>query len=149
MPPLTSRTSDVLNVDTYYTKEYISRCRVRALRHFPQEKRMQSAPFGFDSEFIVPEWKERISDNNLIKSNLSQRLPFKKPQKMVRNLRKARRKQHCENDAGDALHQFMDLDRIASAITHNVTDTVDVRIKDLLERIQLEIFNHKSKYTIY
>lgn len=141
MPPLSSRTSDVLNVEPYYTKEYISRCRVRALRHFPVEKRMQPSTFGFDAEFIVPEWKECISD----KSNLSHRLPYRKPHKMIRNSRKSRRKQHCENDASDAFHQIMDLDRLASTITHTVTDNVDVRIKDLLDRIQFEIFKHKSK----
>lgn len=142
MPSLSSRTSDVLNVEPYYTKEYISRCRVRALRHFPHEKRMQSNTFGFDSEFIVPEWKEYISD----KSNLSQHLPYRKSHKMIRNSRKSRRKHHSENDANDALHQIMDLDRLASAITHTVSDTVDVRIKDLLARIQFEIFKHQSEF---
>lgn len=144
MPPLSSRTSDVLNVEPYYTKEYISRCRVRALRHFPVEKRMQPTTFGFDADFIVPEWKECISD----KTNLSHRLPYRKPHKMIRNLRKSRRKQHCENDASDAFHQIMDLDRLASTITHTVTENVDVRIKDLLDRIQFEIFKHKSKFRI-
>lgn len=142
MPPLSSRTSDVLNVEPYYTKECISRCRVRALRHFSNEKRMQSATFGFDGDYIEPEWKECISD----KSNLSQRLPYRKPHKMMRNLRKSRRKQHCENNANDALHQIMDLDRLANAMTHTVTDTVDIRIKDLLNRVQFEIFKHKSEF---
>lgn len=144
MPPLSSRTSDALNVEPYYTKEYISRCRLRALRHFPNEKRMQSATFGFDAEFNVPDWKECISD----KSNLSQHLPYRKPHKMIRNLRKSRRKQHSENDANDALHQIMDLDHLASAMTHTVADTVDVRFKDLLGRVQFEIFKHKSKFAV-
>lgn len=139
MPPLSSRTSDVLNVEPYYTKEYIGRCRVRALRHFPHENRTQSDAFDFDGDYIVPEWKECISE----KSNLSQRLPYRKPQKMIRNLRKSRRKQQCENDANDALHRLMDLDRLASALTH--TDSVDVRIRDLLDRIEFEIFKHKSE----
>lgn len=141
MPPLSSRTSDVLNVEPYYTKEYISRCRVRALRHFPNEKRMQSATFGFDTEFNVPDWKECISD----KSNLNHHLPYRKPHKTIRNSRKSRRKHQCENDASDALHRIMDLDRLANAITHTVTDTIDVRFKDLLARVQFEIFKHKSK----
>lgn len=141
MPPLSSRTSDVLNVEPYYTKDYISRCRTRALRHFPHEKRMQSTAFDFDSDYVAPDWRECISD----KSNYSQRLSYRRPHKMMRHMRRSRRKEQCENDANNALHQIMDLDRLASTITHTVTDTIEVRIRDLLNRVQFEIFRHKSK----
>lgn len=162
MPAKSNRTS----VEPYYAKEYLNRYNLRALRHFSNlhfDKRLQPSSFGCDSTYFN-DCNDDMNEENLLKTNLNCHslnynkchtnannsfMPYKKPQKFFRNLKRIRRKQ-CENGPNEKLQEIFDLDRLAKVMTNSVTDTViasnvvDARITDLIDRIQLECSNLKS-----
>lgn len=116
----------------FYAKEYVSRCRLRTIKHFSLA----------DDE----DWKECIGD---AKTNLSHHAPYRKDDKIFRSVRKARRKSN-KGDPKEALFSLIDLDNLAKSLTDSAADSIvdGKRIDDLFSRIQSEIYKYKSEFGI-
>lgn len=127
--------------ESFYAKEYANRSRQRASKYF-----------AFVDENL---WKNysNESKSNAIHYNHHHHLhsPYQKKEKKNRNLKKVRRKSALD-EMNDGMTTIIDLENLASSLTDSVAESVvdavsslDERIKDLLNRIQLEIYKYESE----
>lgn len=130
---VSKQTESTLNMKPYYAKEYIDRCRLRSIKHFS----IAASTIVNDND-----WKECIGDT---KMNLNHHAPYRKNEKIFRNMRKARRKLNKSNTK-ETLFSLIDLDNLAKSLTNTSTETIvdEKRINDLFNRIQIDIYKYKS-----
>lgn len=139
-------------------QEYLNRCHLRALKHFPQvnEKCFPSDALDYDDDCLADYSSagEKVKGMMQSKFRHSERenycYPYKKSQKYSKRFR---RKHFNEND--DKLQEIVYLNQLANTVLSNDTSVnqagvsnMDKRISKLLDQIQYEISKAKRKYTI-
>lgn len=166
MPCKQTKSSSILSNDTYYVREYLNRCHLRALKHYPQiykEKCLKTSSFVYDDSAFIDTAMSKES-GIVRKSRLSQKcgrlerenfyLPYKKTDKFLKNSKKFRRK-HCNMENSEKLQKFMYLNQLADEMIVNdsIVNMVSIsnmekRITKLFDQIYFEISKAKRKCNI-
>lgn len=141
---------------------YENRCHLRTLKHFPQlykENRLQPIPFDYDDDECFADLKTVANENkhDLDKSTrfshkmryferVNECLPYQRPIKILKSLRKFRRKHYdLENDVQAHLS---DANVFSSHSNHSFavnSPNMSKRITHLFEMLEQEIRNLKCK----
>lgn len=140
--------------------EYLNRCHLRTLKHFPQlynDKRYQSDALDYDDVCLA----DFNGSNEKMKSSMQSKFrhserenycfPYKKSPKLLKASKRFRRK-HYNTENDEKLQEIVYLNQLADSVFANdsvvsptVVSNIDKRISKLLDQIQYEIFKAKRK----
>lgn len=140
--------------------EYLNRCHLRTLKHFPQlynDKCFQSDALDYDDDCLgdFNGTNDKVKGSIQTKFRHSERenycYPYKKSLKFLKASKRFRRK-HYNTENDEKLHEIIYLNQLADTVFTNdsvVSPTgvsnMDKRISKLLDQIQYEIFKAKRK----
>lgn len=140
--------------------EYLNRCHLRTLKHFPQlynDKRYQSDALDYDDDCLADfnGSSEKLKGGMQSKFRHSERenycFPYKKSLKLLKASKRFRRK-HYNTENDEKLQEIVYLNQLADTVFANdsvvspmTVSNIDKRISKLLDQIQYEIFKAKRK----
>lgn len=140
--------------------EYLNRCHLRTLKHFPQlynDKCIQSV--DYDDDCLVGNFNgagEKVKGSMQAKFRHSERenycYPYKKSLKLLKASKRFRRK-HYNTENDEKLQEIVYLNQLAdtmftneSVVSSTGVSNMDKRISKLLDQIKYEIFKAKRKW---